>query len=93
MYGPVEDQDRWEPACAAYCERRGYEVVWLVVGGPEKWPAVRAALMAGVADVAVVPDMTHLPADRTPRVESIQDELPQTPARRRTGRVQRWMPR
>lgn len=90
VYGPVEDQDRWEPSCVMFCERRGYEVVALVVGGLEKWPAILEALAAGVGDLVVVDSSTHLDPRRLPRIESVTQELPRTPARRRTGRVSRW---
>ena len=90
IFGPPEDRERWEAECLAYCERQRYVVVSLIIGGDEKWPAVRDALMTGVADVVVVASKDHLPSDRSPRIESVTEELPAIPARRRTGRVSRW---
>lgn len=94
IFGPVDDQERWEGACLAYCERRRYEVVGLVVG-EEKWADAWAAMTAGHADLIVVASEVYLPPHRSPRVETVTGELPRiseqrSPASRRTGRVRRW---
>ena len=93
IFGPPEDRERWEAECLAYCERHDLEVVGLVIGGDEKWPALREAMINGVADLVVVASKDHLPPDRRPRIESVTEEFSAVPARRRTGRVERWRSR
>lgn len=83
-----EDRGRWEDACLKYCDRRGYEVVALVVGGPDRWNDAMDMMYAHEADVVVVASKDHLPPDRTPRVEVINDEQVRTrPGTRRPGRI------
>lgn len=85
-----EERSRWEAACLEYCDRCGYEVVSLVVGD---WSAVHQMFAANEADIVVVASKDQLAPDRTPRIESVTEELPKVedgPRHRRTGRVQRW---
>lgn len=76
IYVPNDvDRDRWEAVCLKYCDRRGYEVVSLVVGGPERWVHITQMLQAYEAEVVVVASQDHLPPNRTPRIESVTEEL------------------
>jgi hypothetical protein len=88
IFVPDEERDRWEARCLEYCDRRGYEVVALVVGAPDRWNDAMDMMYAHEADVVVVASKDHLPPDRTPRVESSTEELPRTrPGTRRPGRI------
>ena len=75
---------RWLDACNAYCRRRTYQVAEIVFDHRkgEAWEDVLKAVHAGRhggpgewrADVIVVPDRSHLPAGRVPRVEAVVEE-------------------
>ena len=86
-----EDRDRLEAECVAHCERHGYQVDSVVVGGEEKWPGIWQALTSGAVDVCVVSSKDPV-RDRLPRLEAVTEEMPRIPAQRRTGRVSRWRP-
>ena len=89
IWVPEEDRERWEAECLAHCERQGYEVMSLVVGGKEKWSDIWQILTGGTADVCVIHSRRQVP-DRLPRLEAVTEGFPVVPAQRRTGRVRRW---
>lgn len=74
---------RWLDACNDYCRRKAYEVVEIVIDqNGRAWADVLKAVRAGRhggpgewrADVIVIPDRSHLPPDRTPRIEAVVEE-------------------
>lgn len=67
------ERDRWEKICLDECDRRGYLVAALVHGGAEKWHDLRTMLTNGEADVLVVARKEHLPPDRIPRTEWVDE--------------------
>lgn len=89
IWVPEEDRDRWEARCLDQCQRKGYEVTSLIVGGEERWPIIFDAFKRGVIDVCVVPSRSQF-ATRVPRLEAVTEEIPRVPDQRRTGRVRRW---
>lgn len=83
----VGDQEliRWQGLCVEYCRQRGYELVALVtdVRAGRQWADVLRVVhgeVDGGAEVIVVPDRSHLPPERVPRIEAVAEE------RRRMGR-------
>lgn len=91
IYVPVDDRERWEAACLAYCQRHEYEVVSLMLAGPGKWDSAIAMCYADEADVIVVASNEHLDPARTPRIESTTGEirLDPGPTYRRTRVIRR----
>ena len=67
------ERERWEKICLAECDRLGYRVVALVRGGVEKWGDLRRMLTSGEADVLVVARKEHLPPNRVPRTEWVDE--------------------
>jgi hypothetical protein len=67
--------------CAAYAHDHRY----LIVGIATTWAGMAAMLIAGEAAVGIVADRDQLPADRTPRVEVVND-APTTTAPTPTSR-------
>lgn len=75
----VTDPERFA-ALAAPCLERveacGYDLVGVVRHWPDAWDMFRD----GRADVVVVAEMSHLPADRLPRVEDVTWPVPPQPS-------------
>lgn len=91
-----DDLDHLTTACVEYCERRGYTLVSLVAGDPRgrKWRDAYEMLLSGNADVLVAPSRGHLPANRVPRIEIVDEQGRQVrpqkvPRERRPRRTQR----
>lgn len=81
---------RWTDACAEYCQEHDYRIVAVA----STWPAVMQLIWGGGVQVVVTARQDHLPPDREPRLEVIDE--PQThprtdlpPDQRRTRR-QSW---
>ena len=83
LIGRVEAR-QWLDLCVAYCQRKTYEVAEIVmdVQGGQAWDDVLKVVHAGRngavagwrADVIVIPDRSHLPPGRIPRVEAVVEE-------------------
>ncbi|MET8908423.1 hypothetical protein [Micromonospora sp. NPDC004551] len=74
------DLDPMEPAavaCLTYTRRHGYRLDGIV---RSSWESVRQMMMRGEVDVVVVADVRHLPPDRVPRIEVVDDASPEAPA-------------
>jgi hypothetical protein len=73
------DFARWRDTCAAHAHNRGYAIVAIAT----TWDAAQAMLTAGEAVVAVVGRRDHLPADRLPRLEVVNEQPASLDPRRR----------
>lgn len=60
---------RWLDQCALYCHAHAYRVL-AVVG---HWDDIAAYLHQGFRGVVVVVTLGHLPPDRLPRIEAVDD--------------------
>lgn len=83
------DLGRAQAECLAHCEARGYDVVALVVGGPDgqAWrDGVQRMMFGGETDVVVLHSRADLPAQRRPRVEIVGDRVVLSRWRRRRKR-------
>jgi len=82
------DQERHQRACIAWCERRRYQVVSLVIDdrSASRWPDVCRMATTGAADLVVVFDRDNLPPARLPRVEGVGPMTSTTPPRQRRPR-------
>lgn len=82
----ITDADR----CIKYCLARGYHMVGVI---KDDWMAAMDMLHDGRAEVLVIADPQHLPADRAPRVEYVAFEDPHAtdhaPGAPRSARNQR----
>lgn len=78
------DAAAWTPEMQAYAEQHGYVVRHLV----RHWPEVEALLHLDDQLVVLVPTRGHLPPDRLPRIEIIDEEpqRPPAPGQRRPQR-------
>jgi len=75
---------RWTDACSEYIQRRGYRLAAVV----SAWKDVVHLLFGDEADVVVVGRRDQLPPDRTPRLDVVVEEKPDSPpARRRPKRL------
>ncbi|PWU56283.1 hypothetical protein DLJ47_06690 [Micromonospora sp. S4605] len=63
--------------CLERVEACGYELVGVV----RSWENAQAMLADGRAHVLIVAAMSHLPADRRPRIETVSDPVRPAPAR------------
>lgn len=74
----VADDPEWERYtrwCVHYCDRKDYVLVAVVeqrMGG--QYHDVEGMIMDGRVEVVVVPDRSHLPSERSPRVEVVTEE-------------------
>ncbi len=76
------DAKRWKRVCIDYCQRQGYVIVAAVTGGPDggdRWMDLRRMAAAEEFDVLVVGRRDHLPAQRRPRIEAVEDGSPHGP--------------
>jgi hypothetical protein len=69
--------------CRQYCTEAGYSLVAEVDDGTGGWRYVMVLVARGMADIIVVDDRTHLPPDRTPRLEVVSEQERQRSAHRR----------
>ncbi|KXK63326.1 hypothetical protein AWW66_03155 [Micromonospora rosaria] len=73
VYGPARDIGRWHPVCAAWCTKRGYQLLSVVdeVATASRWGDVLRMMADREVDVVVVATLADLPQDRLARVEII----------------------
>ncbi|MEO3922727.1 hypothetical protein ABGB07_02415 [Micromonosporaceae bacterium B7E4] len=86
------DQAKHERACIAWCDKKRYQVVGLVIDDhlSSRWMDVCRMTTNGEADLIVVYDRNDRPPNRLPRVESPEpDEPPDVPRQRRPRSVRR----
>lgn len=71
--------------CLAYAEDAHPEWIpaGVIVG---RWSAVVSMLAVGLADIVVIAQRAHLPADRIPRVIAVEEELSGAPPAPRDSR-------
>ena len=96
IYAPRDDAQRWVATCLDYAAKRHYDVVHIQVGGAEQhWPSLARWLIDGRTDVILTALPEHLPATRTPRVESVSEEglIARTARRRLASRRSRRLSR
>ncbi|MEU5939424.1 hypothetical protein ABZ807_09555 [Micromonospora sp. NPDC047548] len=67
-------------AVAAPCLERVEACGYVFAGIVRTWPDARELMEQGRAHVVVVADRGHLPADRRPRVETVNDAVRVNPA-------------
>lgn len=81
----TEHRDRDQRRCLDYCRQRRYIVVALVVDDADgsRWADAARMLATGEAEIIVVPDRSHLPPDRIPRVEACGERGDPIPRQRR----------
>lgn len=75
IYVPAGDEGPVALAeCLAYAERDHpeWDSCGVIVGA---WQAVISMLVRGLADIVVIAQRSHLPADRLPRIVAVEEEL------------------
>lgn len=76
------DAARWWKVCVEHCQDRGYNVVFIVA----RWEDVERIKNLHDIDVVVTARQDHLPPDRTPRDEAVDQQAgPMRPRRRRAA--------
>lgn len=84
-----DDHDRWTRICHDYCTAAGYEIT-AIIYLPDGWPGAMALLLGLDAEVVVVAARDHLPRDRIPRLEVVNEQSAdrrQPPGQRRPRRI------
>lgn len=82
------EASRWLLLCMEYIHRCQYTPVAVVRNGD--WPSAQRMRDDGQADLIVVARRDHLPADRLPREEVVEEEGPAlTPQQRRPRLIRR----
>lgn len=78
------DLNRWLTACTELAQARGWHADTLV----RRWDDLVSLALSGRAPVAIVGTRGHLPPDRVPRIEAVDEQPPLTvPAQRRPRRL------
>jgi len=74
-----DDFDSHATRCTLYAEEHGYELAGVVT---DDWGAVLRMFKSGAADVAIISEESHLPAERKPRLEVVAGAAPEKWERR-----------
>lgn len=81
------EAERWVHACTALAQLNGHRVLSLV----HHWDDLWELLCQGLIDVGIVGEHKHLPPDRLPRIEIVDEyRPPPIPGPRRPHRL--WRP-
>lgn len=84
---PTVEADRWVHACTSLAQMNDWHVASLV----QNWDDLWELMSGGLIDVAITGTHAHLPPDRLPRVEIVDEyRSPPTAGPRRPRRL--WSP-